>query len=217
MTEIIKVSYTGRVKGGDVFDTTDEKVAKEHNIHSPAMVYGPVPIILGEGQVLKGLEEGLSSMKEGESKTIEMPPEKAFGERDNRLVKLLPIKVFKDSGIRPVPGMSVDLQNGMKARIRSVSGGRVQIDMNHELAGKALEYDAKIEGKAKDDNERMQFICEMVFPKNAIKSEKKDKEITVSLPKDVLHLKDLPIRKDTLTALLKGNLKAETIKIVEER
>ena len=216
MTEIIKVNYTGRIKDGEVFDTTFENVAKEHKIHAPNFVYAAAPVILGEGNIIKGLEEALKDMKEGENKTILVPPEKAFGNRDNKLVRLLPIKVFKDNKVNPFPGMSVNLEGGLIGKVRSVSGGRVQVDFNHELAGKTLEYDMTVVKKAKDDNEKMEWISEIVFPKHKIKLEKKDKEITIGLPKEVKALRDLGFRKNKLVELLKKHIKVDSVKITEE-
>ncbi len=216
MTEIIKVNYTGRIKDGEVFDTTFEDVAKEHKIYAPNYVYAAAPIILGEGGIIKGLEEALKDMKEGENKTVVVPPEKAFGNRDNKLLRLLPIKVFKDNKVNPFPGMAVNLEGGLIGKVRSVSGGRVQVDFNHELAGKTLEYKIKVEKRAKDDNEKMEWISELIFPRFKIKMEKKDKEITATLPKEVKSLRDLGFRKNKLVELLKKHIKIDSVKLTEE-
>jgi len=217
MSEIIKVSYTGKVKDtGQVFDTTYEDIAKEHGIYTDKFVYGPVPVILGTGSIIKGLEEELSKMKVGESKTITVKPEKGFGERDPKLLKLVPMKVFKDSGFEPRPGLVVSLEDGLKGTIVSVSGGRVQIDFNHELAGKTLEYEVKLEARAETDEERMQMIAEMVFPKHKLKLRKEEDEITVEIPEEASKLKELEVRKKTLIELLKNYAGAKKVKVVEE-
>lgn len=70
--DFIKLEYTGKVQEtGDVFDSTSEEVAEENGIHSDKKTYGPVSVIIGGGHVLKGMEEALVDMEEGEEKTIE--------------------------------------------------------------------------------------------------------------------------------------------------
>ncbi len=81
--DFLRLEYTGKVQEtGEVFDTTDEKVAEEEGIKSDKKIYGPISIIVGAGHVLKGIEDALIGMGEGDEKSIEIPPEEAFGERD---------------------------------------------------------------------------------------------------------------------------------------
>ncbi len=56
--DFIEIEYTGKLKAEDIiFDTTDEKLAKENNIHQENSNYGPTIICLGENQILKGLDD----------------------------------------------------------------------------------------------------------------------------------------------------------------
>jgi len=85
--EFIEVEYTGKLKeNNEVFDTTDEKTAKEAKIHSPKQEYGPVIICLGEQQLLAGLEEELEGKELNKEYNIELPAEKAFGRKDAKLI-----------------------------------------------------------------------------------------------------------------------------------
>jgi FKBP-type peptidyl-prolyl cis-trans isomerase 2 len=106
--DFLKIEYTASVKDGKVFDTTELEVAKSEKIFDSKRVYRPVPVILGEGQVVKGLDEALAGMKPGEEKTVELVPEKAFGLKDQNMIRLVPVKVFKQQGINPIPGMPVE-------------------------------------------------------------------------------------------------------------
>lgn len=157
--DFVKINFTGRIKGGRVFDTTYENVAKEHGIYREGFKYKPINIIVGEGHVIKGLEEAIIGMKVGEKKNVEIPPEKAFGKRDERLVRIFPMKQFKRQGINPVPGMLVEI-NGVVGKIISIDGGRVKIDFNPELAGKVVEYEVKVEGIAETIEEKIRFLLE---------------------------------------------------------
>jgi FKBP-type peptidyl-prolyl cis-trans isomerase SlyD len=123
--DFIKLEYTGKViETGDIFDTTDEEIAEEKGIHSDKKTYGPISIIVGGGHVLKGMETALEGMEKGDEKTIELPPEEAFGERDPNLIQLVPMSEFKKQGKKPQVGMAITSE-GNTGIIRSVSGGRV--------------------------------------------------------------------------------------------
>ncbi len=177
----IKISYTGRVKDGKVFDTTNEEIAKKENIYDEKRVYHPLPIVVGEKQVIEGLEEAITGMKINESKRVEIPPEKAYGKRDPNLVRLVPMRIFKKQGINPVPGIPITL-DGKLARIQTVAGGRVMVDFNHELAGKTLIFDIKIVDEAKTIEDKVKFLIERSFNNSEnfeIKISEKSLEVTI--------------------------------------
>lgn len=202
MTHFVKISYTGRIKDGKVFETTSEKIAKEEGIFNEKKIYQPLPIVVGEGQVIKGLEEALSSMKltpGEEKKNIEIPPEKAFGERDPNKVRLISRGQFKREGITPIPGMVVEL-NGRPARIQTVSGGRVRVDFNSELAGKIVVYDVKIEGIAKTKREKVNYLIERSFNRSddfKVTLDKKNK-VRINLPQRAFQDRNVLMRKASL-------------------
>ena len=138
--EFVKLEYTGKVQEtGDVFDTTDEKVAEEEGIFVENKSYGAIPIIVGAGHLLKGLDEELIDLEEGDEKTISLTPEQAFGERDPKLVQLIPMKEFKKQGMKPQVGMTVTSE-GVPGIIRSISGGRVRVDFNHGKPGRRISF-----------------------------------------------------------------------------
>jgi len=61
--DFISLSYTGRLDNGDVFDTTDENVAKENGLLAEGVSYAPITIVVGENMVVKGLDEDLIGKK----------------------------------------------------------------------------------------------------------------------------------------------------------
>ena len=129
--DFLRLEYTGRVQETDeVFDTTIEKVAEEEGIQLENKIYGPIPIIVGAGHVLKGIEDSLIDMDEGDEKEIEIPPSEGFGERDPKLIQLIPMSEFRKQSIKPQVGMSITSE-GSTGKIRSISGGRVRVDFNH--------------------------------------------------------------------------------------
>ena len=82
-SSLILVDYTARVKDtNDIFDTTREEEAKKTNFYDPTHNYEPKIVSVGESWVLKGLDEALSNANVGDKINIEVPPEKAFGKRE---------------------------------------------------------------------------------------------------------------------------------------
>jgi len=162
--DFVRINFTGRIKEtGEVFDTTYEDVAREHNIYDPKMSFKARPIVVGAGHVIPGLDKGLEGAEVGEERRIEIQPEDGFGRRDPSKVKLLPLREFKKQGINPVPGMRIELGDEI-GRVQSVSGGRVRVDLNHGLAGKVLVYDVKIEEKTNKLEEKVRQLLELYFP-----------------------------------------------------
>jgi FKBP-type peptidyl-prolyl cis-trans isomerase 2 len=175
--DFIRLEYTGKVQEtGDVFDTTDENVAEEASIKLDNKSYGAIPIVIGGGHVLKGLDEALIGMEEGEEKTVEIAPEEGFGLRDPKLLQLIPMGEFKKQGMKPEVGMAIT-SDGTTGIIRSVSGGRVRVDFNHELAGKNLEYSIKVVKEIEDDVEKVKSMIELHYNAPNIDSDKHDIQI----------------------------------------
>lgn len=187
--DFIYVEFTGRTKDTDeVFDTTYEEMAKLAGIHNPKINYGPIPIIIGAKQIIPGLEESLKEMEIGEKRKIEINSEKAFGERNPDLLKLLPMSVFKDNNIQPTIGRVVNF-NEISGRVVSVDGGRVKVDFNHPLAGKTIEYDIEIKSEIKDEAEKVKSVVKYF---TGIKYEDEDVTIDKNETTIVIQKFDLP-------------------------
>lgn len=87
----ISVDYTGSLPGGKVFDTSIESVAKENNLYTPERDYKPLKLTVGKGDVIPGFEEGMVGMKAGETKTLTIPPEKAYGQSNPMMIQVIPL------------------------------------------------------------------------------------------------------------------------------
>ena len=159
--DFVEVEYTGRIKEDNfIFDTTNEKVAKENNVHNENVTYGPVVICLGEGHVLKGLEEQLIDKELEKEYTIELTAEKAFGKKDAKLIQLIPTSKFSQQNIRPIPGLQLNI-DGLLGTIKTVSGGRTLVDFNHPLSGKDVIYKTKINKIITDDKEKIEAFIKL--------------------------------------------------------
>ena len=86
----VSVDYTVIVDGS-IIATSVENVAKENNLSGPNKKYTPLTFTVGKGRVIKGFDEGIIGMRIGETKTITIPPEKAFGPKDPKLISTIPI------------------------------------------------------------------------------------------------------------------------------
>lgn len=186
--DFVELEYTGRIKSGDmVFDTTDEKKAKENNIHNPQMKYGPVIICLGQEQLLKGLEDEIEGKEIGKEYTIELPPEKAFGKKNAKLIKMIPYGIFRKQGIEPQPGLQVTV-DGMMGIVKT-AGGRCLVDFNNPLSGRDVVYNLKVNRIVTDDKEKVKsFVSIALNLKDAdvdLKEGKAEIKIKKELPKEI--------------------------------
>lgn len=157
--DFIRINYVGKLENGEVFDLTFEDVAKRENIYSPSVRYKPVPVILGAGFVIPGLEKALFEMKVGEQKDVRVLPEEGFGARDPALVRTVQKKAFEKQNVEPRQGMIVDF-SGLKGRIQSVSAGRVSVDFNNPLSGKTLTYHVSLVEQITDPAEQVKGILD---------------------------------------------------------
>jgi len=184
---VILVEFTGKEKtSGKIFDTTNEKIAKENGLYRENALFQPVPVIVGNREVLQGMDEALLEMKVDEEKIITLQPEKAFGERKKELIEVIPVKEFTKRKINPFPGLIVDLNNHY-GKVQTVSSGRVRVDMNPELAGKEVEYTLKITQEITNPEEKAQFLTNKFFPLKNLKTKVKltKDTLTVEFPKEV--------------------------------
>jgi len=156
--DFVYISYVGRIKeSGEIFDVTSEEIARKEGVYNPEVKYGDVPVIVGAGFVIPGLDEALEKMSVGEKRIVEIEPKKAFGERREDLIKLIPESEFKKQNVDVKVGDFVSV-NGIAGRVLSINAGRVRVDFNHPLAGKALIYEVEIKKQVTDTKEKIYAI-----------------------------------------------------------
>lgn len=161
--DFVRLNFTGKVQENDeIFDTTFEDVAKEADLFNENKEYKPIPIIVGGNHLLPAIEEAIVGLEEGDSKTIEIDSENAFGPRNRQLIQLIPMKEFKKQGMTPVPGMIITSE-GNTGKILTVNGGRVKVDFNHELAGKDLIFDVDVVEIIDNDEDKIKSMIELHY------------------------------------------------------
>jgi peptidylprolyl isomerase len=200
--DFLLVNYTLKVKeSGETVDTTFDSVAKESHIHREDSTFGPKFIILGEGWLPKGLEESLVGLDPGTNKTVELTPEKGFGNRDPGKMRLVPLRRFKDKEY-PTPGQQVEF-DGRPAVVRAVGAGRVQVDYNHPLAGRTLVYDVSIDKVLENENEKIANLIALRIPevpKEKFALKKHQGDLTIEVPEEAFYLSGLQVAKKAVTS-----------------
>ncbi len=93
--DTVKVDYIGMFENGKVFDTSMENIAKDNATYVKALSfeyrptgYTPLEFVVGAGQMIKGFDEAVPGMKEGDQKTVTIPYDKGYGESDPNLIKV---------------------------------------------------------------------------------------------------------------------------------
>lgn len=131
--DTVSVHYKGTLPDGTEFDSSAEAE--------------PISVTIGSGNVIPGFEQALLGMAAGETKSVVLPPEEAYGIHDPDLVH-----VVSRTQIPP----EIDLQIGTVLQSRDPQGNvalltvlscddsEVKLDANHPLAGKELTFDLKL-------------------------------------------------------------------------
>lgn len=105
---------------------------------------GPIEKRIGTGELIAGLDSGIIGMKQGEEKTLSVPPKDGYGDFDNNFIRIIPVEYFGKSNIEPEVGARIRTING-DCTVVSVSGREVEVDYNHPLAGKNLVFKVRVE------------------------------------------------------------------------
>ena len=175
--DFIELNYTAKTKEGEIFDTTLKEIAPEEKKNEVK----PLRMAVGKSHVLKGLDDKIEGLELGEH-VIELKPEEAFGKKDAKKLKLMPMSLFKKQNIKPFPGLELNIDNTLGI-VRSVSGGRVIVDFNHPLASKDIVYEVNILRKIEDAKEKAESLMEVLgIPYKELKVE--DKKIILEMEQE---------------------------------
>ncbi len=129
----VKVHYTGTLEDGTQFDSSAGR--------------DPLEFTMGEGQVIPGFEKALADMEVGETKTINIPAEEAYGPRQPELVQQVAREQIP-ADIELAIGAQLQAQGpeGQVFRlvVTELDDVNVTLDGNHPLAGKALTFELEL-------------------------------------------------------------------------
>lgn len=204
--DMIEISLTIKSEG-KVFDTTDEKLAKENNLQG----VGNKKIVLGKNMLLPKVEEKLMKAKEKEEFTLELSVDDAFGPRKKELLHTYPEKVFKEQNLRIVVGQVYNF-DGNYGKVKSASRGRVMVDFNHPLANKDVEITASIQKVLTDVKDKIGVVLNTLIglSEQMYDVVVKDKTITLKVPEQLLQMAQM--LENALKEQLGDELKDYTLK-----
>ena len=139
---VVRFHYTVSEPGQPALETSRER--------------DPLAILIGHGNIIPGLEAAMKGRESGETFQVTIGPAEAYGERRDGLTQRVPRKVFKNAKL--APGMQVVLPTEMGPRamtVIKVGMSVVDVDLNHPMAGKTLEFDVElIEVREASDEEK---------------------------------------------------------------
>jgi peptidylprolyl isomerase len=196
--DFILIDYTAKVKEtNEIFDTTNEETSKKEHLHKEGEIYEPKLIVIGEGWMLKALDESLTTMEPNKASSVEIPPDKAFGPRDPEKVKRVPLRHLTAKGIDPAIGMRIEY-GGKNATIRAIGAGRVLLDFNPPLAGKTLIYEVTVNKKLETNEEKIAALIHRRIPLAEAAKFKlaiEEKTLTVEMPEEAFYLEGVQVAK----------------------
>ena len=130
--KVVSIDYTLTGENGQVLDSSQGRE--------------PLAYLHGAGNIIPGLESALEGKNEGDQLNVHVPPDQAYGQRDERMVQPVPRTAFQ--GVADIqPGMQFQASTNAGPRLITVvgvQGDQVTIDANHPLAGATLNFDVKV-------------------------------------------------------------------------
>lgn len=194
---LVLVNYTAKVKDtNEIFETTNEEDAKKSDLYDPTRKYEPRLVSIGEGWVLKGLDEALANANSGDKLSVEITPDKGFGERDPTKVRMVPQRKLGEKADDVKVGDVVEMYE-RPGIVRHIGSGRVQIDFNHRFAGRTLTYDVNILRKLENDQDKIMSLIKRRLPIEEEKTKFKLAESTleIELPEETFLFEGLQVIK----------------------
>ena len=130
--KVVSIDYTLTGDQGNVLDSSQGR--------------GPLAYLHGNNNIIPGLESALEGKAQGDQITVSIPPEKAYGLQDPKMVQIVPRSAFQGAPTI-TPGMQFQGQTQVGPRVITVTkveGDNITIDANHPLAGQTLNFDVKV-------------------------------------------------------------------------
>ncbi len=131
--DTVRVHYTGRLDDGSEFDSSKGR--------------DPIEFKIGDGDILKGVEDAVVGLEPGQSNSVTLPAQDAYGERRDDMIQEIERNVLPGD-IEPEVGLQLQAQspggNPMLLTITEVQDEKITVDANHPLAGKDLTFDLEL-------------------------------------------------------------------------
>lgn len=131
--DTVRIHYTGKLEDGTVFDSSSNRE--------------PLEFTIGAGQVIPGVEQAVTGMEPGQTKSATIPPEEGYGPHREEMVATVGREQLPDH-LNPTVGqqLSVQQQDGRQfsVTVTDISDKTVTLDANHRLAGRSLVFDLEL-------------------------------------------------------------------------
>jgi peptidylprolyl isomerase len=131
--DTVRIHYSGTLDDGTQFDTSEGS--------------DPLEFAVGSGMVIAGFDKAVEGMAVGESKSVKIPPEEAYGPRHDQLVQEVPKTALPDD-IATAVGMQLQGKSAdgqvMNLVVTDVKDEEITVDANHPLAGEELTFDIEL-------------------------------------------------------------------------
>jgi FKBP-type peptidyl-prolyl cis-trans isomerase 2 len=131
--DTVKVHYHGKLTDGTTFDSSEGRE--------------PLEFEVGSGMVIKGFDDGVTGMKVGDKKTVNIPVDEAYGPKQSEMMVEFPINQFPPD-LKPEVGMPLTMTTSqghpVQVVITEVKAETVILDANHPLAGQDLVFDLEL-------------------------------------------------------------------------
>jgi len=215
---LILIEYTAKIKDNNqIFETTNEEEAKKSDLYDPLRKYEPRLVSIGEGWVLKGLDEALSNSNNGEKLSVEIAPDKGFGERDPSKVRMIPQRKLGERADEVKVGDEIELDD-RRGIVRYIGSGRVQIDFNHRFAGRTLTYDINMIKKIENNEDKVIALLKrrLLLDDEKIHLNFSESMLEIELPEETFLTEGLQISKRAVaTDIFKFVNTLQSIKFIE--
>ncbi len=131
--DTVKVDFTGKLEDGQVFGSTEGK--------------DPLEFKIGEGKIIPGIENEIQGMNEGDKKTVNVSPDKAYGPYRDELIEEVEKEKFP-TDVDPEVGQAFEIPQPqgqpMIVRVTDIKDDKITLDGNHPLAGKDLVFELEL-------------------------------------------------------------------------
>ena len=156
--DFVRIDYTARtVEGDQLVDTTDPEVAEEEGVEDQG-TFEPRVVVLGSGHLFESVEDAIIGHDVGESGSVVIGAEEAFGEYDEERVRTVSADKIDEDDRYPGARVQIDGEQGV---LETIIGGRARVDFNHPLAGEEIEYDFEVLEEVADELEQAQGLLGM--------------------------------------------------------
>jgi peptidylprolyl isomerase len=131
--DTVRIHYTGTLSDGTQFDSS---AGRE-----------PLEFAVGGGMVISGFDKAVAGMSVGESKSVTIEPDDAYGPRHEQLIQEVPKSALPED-MTPEIGMQLQSRSPdgqiMNLEVKEITDSSITVDANHPLAGEALNFDIEL-------------------------------------------------------------------------